>query len=99
MTEETRRVTIFGWRSINTSVKWLGTPVPFYDITGVPWTENILVPELCWGDRGNYKLGLCKLNLEFILEEDASLGVAPFFPSCLPSQESGKYVGDCTPHP
>ena len=55
MTEEDRRVTIFGQRPINASVKWLGTPVPFYDITGVPWIDNILVPELCWVDGGNYK--------------------------------------------
>ena len=29
ITEEARRVTIFGQRSINTSVEWLGTPIPF----------------------------------------------------------------------
>ena len=55
MTEEARRVTIFGQRSINASVEWLGPPVPFYDTTGVPWTDNILVPELRWGDGGNYE--------------------------------------------
>ena len=55
MTEEAPRVTIFGQISINASVEWLGTPVPFYDTTGVPWTDNILVPELRWGDGGNYE--------------------------------------------
>ena len=28
---------------------------PFYDTSGVPWIENILVPELRWGDGGNYE--------------------------------------------
>ena len=43
MTEEAHRVTIFGRRAINASVKWLGTPVPFYVTAGVPWIKNILV--------------------------------------------------------
>ena len=28
---------------------------PFYDTTGVPWIDNILVPELRWWGGGNYK--------------------------------------------
>ena len=59
------------------SVEWLGTPVPFNDTTEVRWTENILVLELRWVDEGTTELGFCKLNLEFVLEEEASLGVAP----------------------
>ena len=55
MTEERRRVTIFGWISINVSIEWIHVPIPFYDTAGVPWIDNILVPELCWGDRGGYK--------------------------------------------
>ena len=46
MTEERRRVTIFGPISINVSVEWLSFPIPFYDTAGVPWIDNILVPEL-----------------------------------------------------
>ena len=55
MTEEARRVTIFGQRYINLSVEWLSTPVPSYDTNGMPWVDNILVPELRWGDGGNYE--------------------------------------------
>ena len=52
--EEDCRVTIFSRRCINVSVKWLGTPVPFYDTTGVDWIDNIMFPELRLGDGGNY---------------------------------------------
>ena len=45
MTEERRRVTIFGPISINVSLEWLGIPIPFYDTARVPWIDNILVPE------------------------------------------------------
>ena len=55
MTEEACRVTIFGQISINASVEWVDNPAPFYNTTGVPLIENILVPELRWGDGGNYK--------------------------------------------
>ena len=45
MTEEALRVTIFGQRSINASVEWLGTPVNLYDTTGclvltISWSLN-----------------------------------------------------------
>ena len=56
MTEERRRVTIFGQISINMSVKWLSVPVPFYDAAGVPWIDNILIPELRWGDGDSYQV-------------------------------------------
>ena len=66
VTEEARRVTTFGHISIYAIVKWLGTSVPFYDTTGVPWTDNILLPEVRWRDGGNYetwdlktKYGVC----------------------------------------
>ena len=55
-TEERRRVTIFGQISINASIEWLGVPIPFYDTSGVPWIDNILVPELCWGDGASYQV-------------------------------------------
>ena len=28
---------------------------PFYNTTGVPYTDNILVPKVRWGDGGNYE--------------------------------------------
>ena len=56
MTEERRRVTIFGRISINVSVEWLGVPIPFYDTSGVPSIENILFPELRWGDGDSYQV-------------------------------------------
>ena len=40
----------YGQRSINGSVEWLGIPAPFCD-TGVAWTDDLLVPKDCWGDR------------------------------------------------
>ena len=55
MNEEARRVTVFGQRSINASVEWLDTPIPFYDTARVPWINNILVPELHWEDGINYR--------------------------------------------
>ena len=56
MTEERHRVTMFGQISINVSVEWLGVPIPFYDTSGVPWIDNILVPELRWGDGNSYQV-------------------------------------------
>ena len=55
MNEKARRVTIFDRISINAIVEWIGTPIPFYDTAGVPWIDNILVPELYWGDGDRYK--------------------------------------------
>ena len=55
LTKEALRVAIFGQMSINASVEWLGTPIPFYNTAGVPWIENIFVPELRWGDGDSYK--------------------------------------------
>ena len=42
----------------------------FYNTTRVPWTDNILVPEVGWGDGGNYKTWDLKT-------QSVSLGVAP----------------------
>ena len=53
-TEIGRRVSIYGRNLINGSVEWLGIPAPSCG-TGVAWTENILIPNLCWGDGGNYE--------------------------------------------
>ena len=52
-TEIGRRVAIYGRKSINGSVKWLGIPAPFCD-TGMAWTENILGPSPFWVDRVTY---------------------------------------------
>ena len=43
-TEVGRREALYGQRSINGSVEWLGIPAPFCD-TGVAWTDNLLVPK------------------------------------------------------
>ena len=53
-TEIARRVFIYGWKSINGSVKWIGVPDPSCG-TGVAWTENIFVPNSCWGDGHGYE--------------------------------------------
>ena len=47
---------IYGQRSINDSIKWLGIPAPFCD-TGVAWTDNLLVPEARRGDK--VRVGAC----------------------------------------
>ena len=44
----------------------------------MPWTDNILVPELRWGEKVTMKPGLYKVNLDFVSEEEASLGVVMF---------------------
>ena len=87
MTEESRRVTIFGRMSINASVEWLGTPIPFYDTDRVPWIENILVPELCWGDGGSYKTWAFETQYRPRLGGRSVLwrGALPFRPDYLPS--------------
>ena len=56
MTEERRRVTIFGLIPINASAKWIGVPIPFYDTAGVPWIDIILVPEFRWGEGDSYQV-------------------------------------------
>ena len=56
MTGERRRVTIFGQISNNMSAEWIGVPIPFYDTVKLPWIDNILVPELRWGDRDSYQV-------------------------------------------
>ena len=69
------------------SVKWLGNPIPFYNTVGVPWIDNILVPELRWGDGGNYE------TWDLETESRARLGgrnvpwrgAVPFRPNYLPS--------------
>ena len=47
--ENGRIVSIYGQKSINGSVEWLGVPHPFYD-DGPPWTDNFLCPSPLWGD-------------------------------------------------
>ena len=37
---------------------------PFYDTTGFPWIDNTLVPDLRWGDGGNYKTWALKTQPE-----------------------------------
>ena len=76
MTEEARRVTTFGRISINTSIEWLGTPVPFMILPGclgltISWSLN------CTGKMEiPTNVGLWKLNIDLVLEEEASLGLA-----------------------
>ena len=66
MTEERRRVTIFGQTSMNVSVKWLGVPIPFMIPPGflgliISWSLN------CAGETEiATKFGLQKLALELI---------------------------------
>ena len=50
------RVTIFGRIYINMSVEWFSVPIPFYDTAGVPWIDNILVPEFLWGYGDSYQV-------------------------------------------
>ena len=97
MIEEARRVTIFGWRYINVSVEWLGTLVHFYDTTGVPWTDNILVPELRWGDGGNYKTWDVKTQyvVRFVGRSVPWCGAVPFCAAYLPTK-FGKYARNCS---
>ena len=45
------KVTIYGQMYINGSVEWLSVPAPFC-YTEVASTDNLLVPEARWGDRG-----------------------------------------------
>ena len=42
-----RKGPIYGQRSINGSVEWIGIPAPFCN-TGVAWTDNLLIPEMGW---------------------------------------------------
>ena len=59
---------------------------PFYDTTGVPWTDNILVPKFIWGYGGNYKTWALK-NQSGVHFRGRSLpwcGAVPFHPAYLP---------------
>ena len=46
---------MYGWKSINGSVEWLGVPT-FLRNDGLPWADNILCPSLQWGVRGTYAI-------------------------------------------
>ena len=54
LTENGRRVPIFGRKSINGSIEWIGVP-SFLRNDGPPWGENILCPSPRWGVRGNFE--------------------------------------------
>ena len=41
---------MFGRKSINGSVEWLGVP-SFLSNDGLPWTLNILAPYADWGGQ------------------------------------------------
>ena len=43
-----------GGREPHVNVERLGVPAPYCG-TGGAWTENILVPNLCWGDGRGYE--------------------------------------------
>ena len=53
-TEIGRRVFVYGQKSINGSIEWIGVPDPSCG-TGVAWTENILVPNSRSGDGCGYE--------------------------------------------
>ena len=52
LTENGRRIPMFGVNSINGSVQWLGVPAPLRTC-GPPCTDNILAPSPSWGTGGN----------------------------------------------
>ena len=94
MTEERRRVIIFGRISINVSVEWIDVTIPFYDTAGVPWIDNILVPELRWGDRGGYErwdLETCYIP-HFGGRRVPWRGDVPFRPYYLPSSPENAHA-------
>ena len=75
MTEEDRRVTIFGWRSIDASVKWLGTLILFTTLPGCLGLTISRSLNCARETEVTTKHGISKINLEFVLEEEVSLGV------------------------
>ena len=87
MTEERRRVTIFGRISINVSVEWIGTPIPFYDTTGVPCIDNVLVPGLRCEDGDSYQVWSSETccRPRFGGKRVPWRGAVPFRPNYLPS--------------
>ena len=63
-----------------------GVPAPSYD-TGVAWTENILVPNPCWGDgRGYEHWALANFSKPCFRERSVSWrGAVSFRPDYVPS--------------
>ena len=51
LTEDGRRIPMFGRKSINGSVEWLGVTAPLRT-NGIPWNDNILVPSPDLGAGG-----------------------------------------------
>ena len=51
LTEDGRRIPMFGVNSINVSIQWLGVPTPLRT-DGPTWTDIILVPSPAWGTGG-----------------------------------------------
>ena len=51
LTENGRRVPMFGRKLINGIFEWMGVP-EFMRTNGTPWTANILVPYSDWGHGG-----------------------------------------------
>ena len=96
-TEIVLRVFIYGQKTINGSVEWLGVPAPFCD-TGIAWTENILVPNLCWGDgRGYERWALVNCSIpRFGGRSIPWRGAVPFRPDYVPSSpENARARGCC----
>ena len=85
-TEIGRRVFISSRKSINGSFEWLGVPAPSCG-TGVAWTENILVPNLCWGDRCGYKRWALSTHYRPRFRGRSFIwsGAVPFRPDYVPS--------------
>ena len=86
VTEIVRKVFIYGQKSINGSVEWLGVPAPPCD-TGVTWTENISVPNPRWGDGRGYKCWALANHSRprFRGRSVPWHGVVPFCPAYVPS--------------
>ena len=55
LAENGHKVPMYGQKSMNGSVKWLGVPT-FLRNYGPPWDDNILCPSPRWGVRGTYKI-------------------------------------------
>ena len=83
---------IYGQKSINGRVEWLGVPAPFYN-TGVAWTGNILVPSPLWGDGGGYKRWALETRYRprFRVRSVPWCGAVPFRPNYVSSStENGR---------
>ena len=89
-------VFIYGRKSIIGSVEWLSVPAPSCG-TGVAWTENILVPNSCWGDGCGYKLWDLenRSRPHFGGRSIPWSGAVPFCPNYVPSSPENSRARAC----